>query len=231
MIKAVFFDAIDTLFQAYPDKITMYQRIVFEVTGLKVPYETMREAWEVVLTETEAAAVIEKAESSAEELAWVGFNGNLLRQLGYTGDCATMGEKLKQESWGNPNNYRLFPDVLQTLKALKEKGITIGCISNEDGFLNKFFEQMGIEPYFEFILASEEVGVEKPSPQIFLEGLKKTKLSASEVIFVGDSLTSDYFGASSVGMKPLLIDRGRKISDDLIVTINNLNDVLEYIND
>ncbi len=229
MIKAVLFDAIDTLFQPWPDKVGTYVRIVELTTGLKVNRETMEAAWNKVLAETEAAARMESERGMEGKLAWVGFNANLLRELGYTGDCAAMGEKLQYESWGNPDNYHLFEDVLPTLKALQTKNIRIGCVSNEDGKLHTFFEKYSIQDYFEIVIASEEVGHEKPSAEIFEIALDKMKLAPHEIVFVGDSLISDYFGSKAVGMKAVLIDREHKVADDSICKIDSLEKIQELL--
>jgi HAD superfamily hydrolase (TIGR01549 family) len=229
MIKAVFFDAIDTLFQSYPSKIQMYRRLIRKVTGKNFSTDQIYKAWGKVLTETENAAEID--EEFHTGYAWDGFNSNLLRALGIENNEEKLGEKLRQESWGNPENYKLYDDVMSTLLALEAKGVRIACVSNEDGFLNNFFEHFKIGSYFEFVMTSEEVGYNKPDPRIFEAAAKQAELAVSEIIFVGDSLISDYFGASGVGMKSVLIDRGDKISDDNITKIISLNDILELLND
>jgi HAD superfamily hydrolase (TIGR01662 family) len=229
MIKAVLFDALDTLFWPYPDRVAMYQRIIKEITGLDKTYEEVRVAWSAVVDETEAAAQKECDTTNTTGNAWEGFNGRVVERLGYKGDCTAAGKKIKYESWGNIDNYRLYPDVIDALSSLKEKGIRIGCVSNEDGYLESFFTKFDITDYFEIILSSEEVGCEKPAPGIFQIALTRMNLTAEEVIFVGDGLHSDYFGSQSVGMKPLLIDREDKVADDSIVKIKSLTQIGEYL--
>jgi len=229
MIKAVLFDALDTLFLAYPDRVSMYQRIVQETCGLITTHEEMALAWGSVLAETEAAAKVSCQQTDSTGKAWLGFNARVLAKLGYTGDCEEKGKLVKFESWSNPDNYRLYPDVLPALTALQKLGIRIGCVSNEDGHLGSFFTKFGIPEYFELILTSEQVGCEKPSPQIFEKALSQLGLEPSEVIFVGDSLIGDYQGSEAVGMKPLLIDRDEKVTDDSVQRIKSLTEIEKFL--
>lgn len=229
MIKAVLFDALDTLFLAYPDRVSMYQRIVQETCGLATTHEEMAQAWGSVIADTEAAAKNACDQTDSTGKAWLGFNAKVLAKLGYTGDCEEKGKLIKFESWSNPDNYRLYTDVLPALEALKKRGVRIGCVSNEDGYLGSFFTQFGIAEYFEIILTSGQVGCEKPSPRIFEEALTRCHLVANEVVFVGDSLIGDYQGSEAVGMKPLLIDRDGKVTDDSIQTIKALTEIEKYL--
>lgn len=229
MIKAVFFDAIDTLFQAYPNKIEMYRRIIKNHTRIETTTKEMTLVWNEILAEAEKAAEME-IDSQTPILAWDGFNAKILLKLGYAGeDFEQKGEELRLESWTNPENFRLYSDVIETLEKLREQNILIGCVSNEAEELNNFFTHFGIEKYFSCVTISEVEGCEKPNPKIFNIALEKLGLHPEEVIFVGDSLISDYEGSKQVGMLPVLIDRENEISDNTIVKISNLNNILDII--
>ena len=47
----------------------------------------------------------------------------------------------------------------------------------------------------------------KPSPEVFDRTLKVLGVSASETVFVGDTLDADIEGAKAVGMKAVYIQR------------------------
>ncbi len=59
--------------------------------------------------------------------------------------------------------------------------------------------------YINFLVTSEEAGVEKPSAAIFELALEKLNLKASEVIMVGDNVEKDIKGAQSFGIKSFLV--------------------------
>jgi putative hydrolase of the HAD superfamily len=70
--------------------------------------------------------------------------------------------------------------------------------------LQKFLH-LGLQNLVHFLLSSEEAGIEKPNPYIFELALEKLKLSASDVIMIGDSLEKDIKGAENLGIKAYLI--------------------------
>ena len=103
--------------------------------------------------------------------------------------------------------FRLFGDVLPSLKVLKERGLTLGLITNASKSMLSTYGEMGLEPYFDLVANSEEAGAEKPKPPIFLLALEKAGVNASESIHVGDQYELDIIGAQGVGINPILIDR------------------------
>jgi putative hydrolase of the HAD superfamily len=180
------------------------------------------------MEETEEAAT-EEGDNLVAKLAWSGFNAKILHKLGFEGDCEKIGEALHNESWDNPKNYTLAEDVLPIVKSLKEVGIKVGCISNEDKELNNFFSHFGIKDYFDCLVISEVVGYEKPGKKIFEFGLEQLQAQPDEAIYVGDSVLSDYRGSKNAGLTPVLIDRENKINDNTITKISNLSELNKII--
>lgn len=66
-----------------------------------------------------------------------------------------------------------------------------------------------LEPYFELVLISEEVGCKKPDPRMFTPLLAAWQLPAAEIAFVGDDPRKDVEGARGVGLTPIWIAEGR----------------------
>ncbi len=226
MIKAVFFDAIKTLFAPYPSEIELYQNVVKQIADIDVPREKMIAILEKALRETEILDSVQ--ENSIQQ--WEYYPEKIAALVGCEKEaCAAVGEKLRFETWGNPSNYRLYDDVIPTLELIKAKGLYIACISNEDGWLPDFFAHFRLNRYFSYILASADAGYEKPHPKIFEKALAETGQCAEEILFVGDSFLSDYLGSSAMGMKAVLIDRKQEITDDSIITIANLKDIKDYL--
>jgi HAD superfamily hydrolase (TIGR01549 family) len=207
----------------------MYQRVIRKETGLEVSRKRMDEVWNKIVIDTEEAAAREISRNGT--LAWEGFNGRLLKLLGYKyKDLNDAGKKLLYEVWSNPRNFRLYSDVIPTLDLLRIRGIRCACVSNEDKGLIKFFEYFQIENYFEKIFTSEEIGFEKPNPRIFEIALKEMRCKPKEVLHVGDSVLSDYYGAELSGICPVLIDRTGKIKKNIRI-VNKLTDITSYLED
>lgn len=71
-----------------------------------------------------------------------------------------------------------------------------------------------IAHHFERIIISEEIGYTKPDPMIFTAGLKGMDLpSKSEIVIVGDSLTSDIPGGINYGIDTVWYNPNKNINN------------------
>ena len=77
------------------------------------------------------------------------------------------------------------------------------------------------------VFTSEDAKSYKPRKELFELALNSTGLSAEQVVHIGDSLSSDVKGASSVGINTIWINRsGREIPEGVIAA----RDLLEVYN-
>ena len=72
------------------------------------------------------------------------------------------------------------------MKSLKNKGFRLGIVSNHRAWLPEFLEEIGLAPFFETMVVSDIVGVEKPDTQIMEIALEKMNLNASSCLYIGD---------------------------------------------
>ena len=79
------------------------------------------------------------------------------------------------------------------------------------------------------IFTSEDAKAYKPRKEIFELALKSTGLHADEVIHIGDSLSSDVKGASSVGIKAIWLNRFNKENSCGVDSITNLLEALDKL--
>jgi putative hydrolase of the HAD superfamily len=106
-----------------------------------------------------------------------------------------------------PYDFALYEDVIPILKFLKNKGLVIGLLSNNDKSMDDLCVKLGLSEHLDFTLTSGQVGSGKPNPQIFLRALEIAGSRSNETIHVGDQYESDIKGAVGVGIRPILIDR------------------------
>ncbi|HUT82305.1 MAG TPA: HAD family hydrolase [Candidatus Bathyarchaeia archaeon] len=99
-------------------------------------------------------------------------------------------------------DIELFDDVLQTLTQLKKK-YTIGLLSNGSSYPDR----CGLENIFNFVIFSQDFGIEKPDPRIFEITMKKAQCKVPEILHIGDSLETDIQGAKNVGIKNIWLNR------------------------
>ncbi len=103
-------------------------------------------------------------------------------------------------------DFRLRDGVMETLSALRRRGLHLGIVSNVDNDQFSHMMQLSaLEPYFDSLLTSEDVHSCKPDQAIFAEALRRAGCLPQEAIFVGDSLQQDIAGANRAGMHSVLI--------------------------
>ncbi|CAN5286469.1 YjjG family noncanonical pyrimidine nucleotidase [soil metagenome] len=99
-----------------------------------------------------------------------------------------------------PTKTNLFPHAHETLQYLGSK-YTLHLISN--GFKESTDMKVGktnISGYFQHIIISEVVGVNKPDKAIFEHALNLAGATKEESLMIGDSLEADIRGALDFGM-------------------------------
>ncbi len=102
---------------------------------------------------------------------------------------------------------QVLPETSQVLERLRAEGYFMGVISNSVGTIEEQLGRAGLGQYFNTILDSALVGVEKPHPEIFQMALARAGVKASAAIFVGDTYATDIGGAENAGLRGVLIDR------------------------
>ncbi|MCC7353347.1 MAG: HAD family hydrolase, partial [Anaerolineae bacterium] len=135
-----------------------------------------------------------------------------------------------KEVYTDPATYRLFPDTLPTLKALRERGYRLGVISNWDWSLPELLDRMGLSRHFEVIAVSARVGANKPHPAIFRHALNHLGVPPERALHVGDNPEADAEGARGVGMTGVLLDRsGIHVASGRYPVIRYLTDLLDFL--
>ena len=75
------------------------------------------------------------------------------------------------------------------------------------------------------VFTSEDAKAYKPRKELFEFALKGAELSPDEVLHIGDSLSSDINGASSVGINAIWINRNNREVPINVISVNNLLEV------
>lgn len=97
----------------------------------------------------------------------------------------------------------IFPQTRKLLDHLKVSGIKTALISNKlNSLLHEEVKEMNLK--FDIVLGAGDAKFDKPNPAMGLVALQKLKLHASEVIYVGDSIT-DWLFAKSLNIPAIAI--------------------------
>jgi putative hydrolase of the HAD superfamily len=92
-----------------------------------------------------------------------------------------------------------YPFAKETIEAFHAAGLKIGLLS--DFPPEQKGDVWGIAPLCEVMLGSEKLGALKPSPVVFEALRDALGVAAKEILYVGNSLRADIFGARNAGMK------------------------------
>ena len=208
MTKAVFFDFFDTLiFWTQPLHVTI--RKIADRYQLDLDWAAYDEARAIM---TQAYQASKPTDNILETMArQIDGCCTFLRKLGVCEHVEQIAWEVLQyeHAMFSRNNATLYDDVLPTLDRLQRAGLKMAIVSNWDTPLHNTVEVLGIDRYFEAIVASHDQRVQsaKPDAAIFEHALNVVGASADEVVHVGDSYESDIVGAQSAGLRAILLDR------------------------
>ena len=116
------------------------------------------------------------------------------------------------KAFSRKDHWHVFEDVVSSgvFDKLKKCGVILGVVSNWDSRLHSILKSTDLAGYFDFVLASAEVGFAKPDKTIFVEALRRSGVSSHEACHIGDDLNADVRGANKAGIDAILIDRKGK---------------------
>ena len=131
---------------------------------------------------------------------------------------------------------RLFPDTMSTLIYLKKNNYHLGVISN--GLTIKQWEKLirlGLYHFFDDVVTSEEAGSEKPQKEIFEMALNRMECQAEKSIMIGNKFSEDIIGAINSGMSAILVnsqltEEEKKIIKDENMDVQVIGDIGEIKN-
>jgi HAD superfamily hydrolase (TIGR01549 family) len=111
------------------------------------------------------------------------------------------------DEWASCQHFSLYDDVEPVFRALTDRGLRIGLISNTHRSLAAFQAHFELEPFVTGAISSSEHGFLKPHASIFRAALDLLGVGAAESIMVGDNPAQDVAGALAVGMRAVLLQR------------------------
>jgi len=96
----------------------------------------------------------------------------------------------------------------------KNIGVKIGVLTDyETEYQIQKLEKLGLINYIDTIVTSEEVGIEKPSSQMFQTILRKIDLRPDEIIMIGDDFNKDVMGALNMKIQSYWFNSNKTIKN------------------
>ncbi len=224
--KHVFFDLDRTLWDFDAAAEVAFERI-YDKYGLKsLGIPSAHEFHEVYHPLNEQLWVLYRSDQiTKDELNRIRF----LKPLEHYGiHDVDLADHLSEDYvYWSPRIVRLVPGTMDLLDYLKPK-YHLHLITN--GFQEVQHTKLsgsGLEPYFETLTVSEEVGVKKPNPEIFRYALKKAGANAEESLVIGDEMAVDIDGARAAGIDQILFNpSGEVVEGERTFEVKSLLEIM-----
>jgi len=208
ILRAVFFDAAGTLFDARQPVGGTYARLAREF-GLEVSDAAVTAGFGRAFGNSPELA-FGKGHSEAQlrnlERAW--WKAVVARTFEGLGDFPRFDDFFDAlfAFFADPKHWQVDREAVTALHRLKERGLALGVISNFDFRLYQILEDLELKPHFDSITISSQAGFAKPRREVFDAALAKHGLRPAEALHVGDSVRLDFKAAAAVGMSAALVD-------------------------
>jgi putative hydrolase of the HAD superfamily len=101
-----------------------------------------------------------------------------------------------------------YPDALEGLAGLRERGHRLVVVSNWDCSLPDWLGPTGLLELVDGVVTSADAGAAKPDPAVFRKALELAGVDdGAGAVHVGDSLDNDVAGARAMGIRAILVQR------------------------
>lgn len=145
----------------------------------------------------------------------LGLSADALRQSGRMADIVPHYDEFYERRCGTRS--RLYPDVRETLGALRAAGIKIAIVTNKESrYTERLLEAHALGQQFDALQCGDTTPARKPDPTGILEVMSKLGVPAGRSLFVGDS-SIDVATARNAGLPIWLVpygyNRGQPIAE------------------
>ena len=101
---------------------------------------------------------------------------------------------------------QLRPDAEPVLRALHERGLRIGVVSDCSAELPDYFAELPIARFVDAPVFSFVTGHRKPAPENYLTCCAGLGVDPAECVYVGDGGSNELSGARALGMRAIHLD-------------------------
>jgi putative hydrolase of the HAD superfamily len=206
-IQAVLFDAAETLIHL-PRGVGWHYRHIAARHGMELDETGLSAAFRAAFKAAAPRISTGVSRPDDDKLWWRGVVLSVLKTCGHepgAKDFEAMFEELYAH-FAEPGVWALYPEVLGVLEALHPL-CKLGIVSNFDRRLYPVLEGLGIRHYFQSVVISSEVGLDKPDPRIFAAAFSALGVTAEVTVHAGDHPEQDWRAAELAGIYPYRVER------------------------
>jgi putative hydrolase of the HAD superfamily len=226
--KAIFFDFGDTLASTNPPYLIRLAS-AFRDCGYNGSDDDFERSYVKTDYEIHKKYLERGTISPLEYRDW--FYPKLCKHLSLDGESKTIREKIRTALRSIDYTRSALPGAIQLIELLKDRGLTLAVISNNDGTTQEKCEEVGIKGYFDIIADSTNLGFVKPDSRIFQFVLEKLNISPSEALHIGDLYGSDVLGGRNAGLDVIWLNRRRieKLDRTPILEVKSLSEISKQV--
>uniref|UniRef100_I2Q0J7 Haloacid dehalogenase superfamily enzyme, subfamily IA n=1 Tax=Desulfovibrio sp. U5L TaxID=596152 RepID=I2Q0J7_9BACT len=107
------------------------------------------------------------------------------------------------------NRLELYPEVREVLDELRPRYRLAALSDAQTAWALPEMRLVGLDGYFFPVVVSGDLGYRKPDPRIFALTLRRMHLPAEEVVFVGNDMYRDIYGARRAGLRTVFFATGQ----------------------
>ena len=216
MLKAIFFDAVGTLFYLTKTVGDHYALVGNEV-GLKLEPDALDRAFFTAWKQMPLRSAIDGPRENDDKDWWRELVDLIFRDVAPSVSELDRDNffEIAYEHFTEASVWEAYPEVIDVLEELRPR-YQLAVVSNFDGRLRMILEHLGISKFFSRVFVSSEIGADKPDPEIFRRALKFVDLAPAQVLHAGDDPVRDWQAASAAGLPIFQLDRKKNSLHDLL---------------
>jgi putative hydrolase of the HAD superfamily len=200
--EAVLFDAGDTLIRLSGSGEKLLHRAAAALGVERLDPDRVAEVWRRVLDRSSTAEELAKGRdlsTTRHREVWI--------ELYDAAGCDGLAPGLSEELYAltvRADSWEAFPDTVPTLRALRDRGLRVGVVSDTGFDLRPALDHLGLSPYLDSVVMSFQYGVCKPAVSVFRTASEQLGVKPDRTLMVGDNPLTDS-GAVAAGMYVFLL--------------------------
>jgi putative hydrolase of the HAD superfamily len=208
LIKGIIFDVNGTLVDIWTDEghEEIYRTIsnLLSYQGISLDPKSLKDLYFQIMKEQRTASRERHPEFDA-----VGIFREIIVQYATDFTRDLPARKLEQlptllaETYRAASRFRLqlYPGVQGTIAQLHSKYRLAALSDAQTAYAVPELNAVGLSRYFDPIIVSGDFGYRKPHEGLFAKALAAMNMEPSEVLYVGNDMYRDVYGAQRVGIK------------------------------
>lgn len=158
---------------------------------------------------------------------WVGNGANTLVKRALSGDAdistdldellIKRGLEIFYQTYQSFNciETRLYPEVIDTLTELKQRGYRLAIITNKpERFITPIIDGLGLNDLFELIIGGDSLEKRKPDPLPLHYACQQLSVNTDQCVMIGDS-KNDILAAKAANMQSIALTYGYNYGEDI----------------